>query len=127
VSAYALTSLTSVSIISDIAIPSAVLLSVCFLKVKYSSVHFGAIALVCVGVLIGFVNDYYQDRGSGSGRQPLLGDLLALLGGFLYALENVLMEHFVRKPGDVFNFLGFIGFFGMLLTLFEAWLMSEFE
>lgn len=124
-SAYSLTSLTSVSIISDVAIPSAVLLSVCFLKIKYGAIHLGAIGLVCVGVSIGFVNDYINDKGSGQGKEPLWGDLLALMGGFFYALENVLMEHFVRKKADVFNFLGFIGLYGMILTFIEACIMGE--
>lgn len=114
------------SIITDVAIPSAVFLSIVFLGVKYRSSHFWAIALVCLGVSIGFLNDYLNEK-SGAGRMPLAGDLLALVGGFLYALENVLMEHFVRKPADVFNFLGFIGLFGAIVTFAEAVLMGELE
>lgn len=90
VQAYSLTSLTSVSIITDFAIPSAVFLSICFLKVRYHGIHYSSIALVCLGVLLGFVNDYLLYRGSGAGKAPFLGDLCALLGGFCYALENVL-------------------------------------
>ena len=117
--------MTSVSIISDIAIPSAVLLSVCFLKVKYSSIHFVAIAIICVGVIIGFVNDFKIYAGSGAGKEPLAGDFLALLGGFLYATENVLQEHFIRKPADIWNFLGFIGMFGMIITFIESICLGE--
>ena len=45
---------------------------------------------------------------------------------FLYALENVLQEYLIKKKEDVFNFLGFIGLFGVLITLAEATITWEF-
>ena len=57
--------------------------------------------------------------------KPILGDFLALSGAFLYALENVLQELLIKKKEDVFNFLGFIGGFGVLITLIEASISGE--
>lgn len=34
--------------------------------------------------------------------------------------SNILQEHLIKKPGDVFNYLGFLGLFGMIITLFES-------
>ena len=51
---------------------------------------------------------------------------MSLSGAFLYALENVLQEMFIKKTQDVFNFLGFIGFFGVLITLIEGTIAGEF-
>ena len=80
-------------IIEDFSIPSAVVLSILVLKVKYQKVHYLAISLCIVGISCGFLNDFFfaktQSDDSRPSR-PLLGDFLALGGAFLYALENVL-------------------------------------
>lgn len=52
---------------------------------------------------------------------------MALIGAFLYASENVLQEYLIKKKEDVFNFLGFIGLFGALITLVEAMVVWEFD
>jgi hypothetical protein len=52
---------------------------------------------------------------------------MALCGAFLYALENVIQEHLIKRKGDVFNFLGFIGLFGTITTVIEAWAAGEFN
>ena len=45
----------------------------------------------------------------------------------MYALENVLQEMLIKKKEDVFNFLGFIGFFGALVTLIEGTIAGEWS
>ncbi len=127
VAAYSKTSITSVMIIEDFSIPSAVLLSLFFLKVKYTKLHYIAIAILACGISFGFINDFIHPPGDDTKDQPLLGDLMALTGAFFYALENVLQEHLLKKRQDIFNFLGFIGLFGVLITLFEATCVWEFE
>jgi len=52
---------------------------------------------------------------------------MALVGAFFYALDNVLQEHLLKKREDIFNFLGFIGLFGVIITLIEAVCVWEFE
>ena len=125
--AYGFTSLTSVSIITDFAIPSALFLSIIFLKVKYTKLHFIGIGICCIGISLGFLNVYIHLGDQSAASHPLLGDLLALLGGFCYALENVLQEYFIKKSADVFNILGFLGLYGMLITLVEAYLFDEYR
>ena len=50
-----------------------------------------------------------------------------MLAPFSTPLENVLQEFLIKKPADVFNFLGFIGFFGVVVTLIEATIANEFK
>lgn len=91
--AFTQTTLTSVMIIEDFSIPSAVILSLLFLKVRYERVHYIAICLCVAGISCGFLNDFLIvgiDSGSEGASRPILGDFLALGGAFLYALENVL-------------------------------------
>ena len=124
--AYSLTSITSVMIIEDFSIPSAVVLSVLLLKVSYSGKHWLGIAVCVCGISLGFTNDFLFFKSTAEASKPILGDLLALVGAFLYALENVLQEYLIKKKEDVFNFLGFIGLFGALITLAEATITWEF-
>jgi len=80
-------------IIEDFSIPSAVVLSLFLLKVKYQKVHYLAIGLCLVGISCGFLNDFLiagTDSDNSRPNRPLLGDFLAMAGAFLYALENVL-------------------------------------
>jgi solute carrier family 35 protein F1/2 len=114
-------------IIEDFSIPSAVVLSLVFLKVKYSSRHWVGIAICICGISIGFVNDFLFFKTTTEASRPLLGDICALSGAFLYALENVLQEYLLKKPQDVFNFLGFIGLFGTMVCTLYAWILNEFQ
>ena len=125
--AYTLTSITSVMIIEDFSIPSAVLLSLFFLKVSYLGRHWIGIAICVCGISLGFVNDFLYFQETSEASRPILGDFMALIGAFLYASENVLQEYLIKKKEDVFNFLGFIGLFGALITLLEATIMWEFD
>lgn len=115
-------------IIEDFAIPSAVILSLIFLKVRYKSVHYVAIGLCTIGISCGFLNDFLIVKvDSGEAARPILGDFLALASAVLFALENVLQEMFIRKKEDIFNFVGFIGFFGMIMTLIEGTIAGEWS
>ena len=79
-------------IIEDFTIPTAVILSLVFLGVKYDKVHYIAIVLCAIGISMGFLNDFLvvSHQEDEQGASPILGDFLALAGAFLYALENVL-------------------------------------
>ena len=107
-------------IIEDFSIPSAVILSLLILKVRFENIHFVAIGACLVGISLGFINDFLfaeSNNNPEEAKRPLLGDFLSLCGAFLYALENILQELFIKKTEDVFNFLGFLGIFGMIITL----------
>ena len=123
--AYTMTSITSVMIIEDFSIPSAVVLSIIFLKVTYFKKHWLGITICLVGISIGFLNDFLYFNETSEAKRPILGDICALTGAFLYATENVLQEYLLKKNEDVFNFLGFIGLFGSLLTFAYALILNE--
>jgi solute carrier family 35 protein F1/2 len=125
--AFTKTSLTSVMIIQDFTIPSAVLLSLFFLKIRYMRTHFIAISICLLGIGIGFCNDFFIiGRDQSPGSSPVLGDCLELISAFLYALENVLCEHLVRTDLDVYQYIGWLGVFGMLITYSYAFIFNEY-
>jgi solute carrier family 35 protein F1/2 len=127
--AYTQTTITSVMIIEDFSIPSAVFLSIVFLKVRYHTTHYIAIAILVCGISLGFTNDFIHMKGEQNDNpdgRPILGDFASLFGALFYALENVLQEYLLKKNQDIFNFLGFIGLFGVIITLIEATAVWEF-
>ena len=88
--AYTMTSITSVMIIEDFSIPSAVILSLIILKLSYFKRHWIGIVICACGISLGFVNDFLFFQETTEASRPILGDICALTGAFFYALENVL-------------------------------------
>ena len=50
---------------------------------------------------------------------------MALSGAFLYALSNILQEHFLKSTQDVHHYLGFLGLFGSLIAFIESVISGE--
>jgi len=68
--------------------------------------------------MVGLACVIYADATSGSqgdGPNPLLGDLMCIVSTFLYGISNVSQE-FLVKEHDRFEYLGFIGIFGSLVS-----------
>lgn len=57
VKAYEFTSITSVMLLQVFSIPSALILSIAFLKVKYSKNHYIALVFCAAGVTCSLIND----------------------------------------------------------------------
>ena len=128
--AYNYTSITSVMLLEDFTIPAAALLSIFFLKIKYSKTHFFALTMCFCGMAVSLYNDLILNKSksdSDEGQNSIVGDFMALSGAFLYALSNILQEHFLKKQRDIFHYLGFLGLFGTIITIIEAIILSEFD
>ena len=57
--AYEFTSITSVMLLEDFTIPSAFILSICFLKIRYTKTHLKALFLCGLGMACSFCNDLF--------------------------------------------------------------------
>lgn len=91
VNAYNYTSITSVMLLEDFTIPCAVVLSVVFLKVKYSWIHYVGILLCISGTVTSMLNDLYVKKSTGDeATNILLGNIMTLGGSFLFATGNIL-------------------------------------
>ena len=89
VKAYLYTTITSAMIINVVTIPSAFLLSLLFLKVRYLWNHYIAIAICIAGISFPVINDVLinpRNTDDQESRSALKGDLMALAGAFLFAL-----------------------------------------
>ena len=79
-------------ILEQFTIPSAILLSIFFLKVKYKMNHYLALIFTLGGLSCSLVNDiviYPQNQSEMKDNFTLkafYGDLMVIAGAFLYAL-----------------------------------------
>jgi solute carrier family 35 protein F1/2 len=142
--AFKYTTLTSITLLDALAIPSAMVVSKSFLGRQYTWVHLLGVILCMVGVVANLMQDYESDyhqhrqhsypvnttstaiTRSGVEEYPhkIWGDLLATIGGILYGLNDVLAEAAVRNNAGTLEYLAMIGLFGFLLSLVQSLLLE---
>ena len=97
---FRLTSLTSVALIDCTTIPFVLLFSWLLLGRRFRKMQIGAAGFCLCGVGLVVLSDLLFPLEESSQKQAvdnaLLGDVLALLGSVVYALNNVLCERYVK-------------------------------
>ena len=93
--AFRFTTLTSVSLIDALAIPSAMVCSRLILGRKYTGFHLLGVLICILGVTINILSDYHNDQQENeddeegkSTSQRALGDFFAICGALLYGLND---------------------------------------
>jgi solute carrier family 35 protein F1/2 len=121
------TTLTSVTLFDALAIPSTIILSKYFLGRQYTWMHLLGVVTCMTGVVFNVMQDYESDHedstsGESNNEYPhkLRGDMLAITGGLLYGLNDVLAEVTIRQAGGTTEYLGVMGFFAFILSLIQA-------
>jgi solute carrier family 35, member F1/2 len=119
---FRFTSLTSIMLLDVMALPSAMILSVVFLKRRYMSIHFLGATVCMLGIIFNILADYELDLVAEGTEFPdrLWGDILAGLGAILYGTNNVITESLVRGAGGPVEYLGCLGLFGTLWSAIQA-------
>ncbi|EXJ94979.1 hypothetical protein A1O1_00097 [Capronia coronata CBS 617.96] len=119
--AYRYTTILSAQLINFWAIVIVVVISFCFLKVRY---HWAQILgiFVCIGgmgILLASDHITGSNGGSVSSGNQLKGDLFALVGATAYGLSNVYEEWFVSgRP--LYEVIGQLAFWGMIINGVQA-------
>jgi drug/metabolite transporter (DMT)-like permease len=97
--AFKFTTITSVTVFDALAIPSAMILSRCFLSRRYTWIHLLGVASCMTGIIFNVLQDYKDDTNTGNDDaisqaypHKLRGDLLSITGGILFGANNVLGE-----------------------------------
>lgn len=127
--AFKYTPMTSVTLFAALSVPSAMVLSKVFLGRFFGCVHVLGVFMCMTGVFYNVLADYHVDEapaaaGQGISHYPnrLFGDFLAIMGGILYGVVDVVAEAALKTDqGDVTEFLGMIGFFATLMSLVQGW------
>eukprot|EP00980_Cylindrotheca_fusiformis_P005484 scaffold1169_cov120-Cylindrotheca_fusiformis.AAC.34 len=123
------TTLTSVTLFDNLAIPTAMAISGIFFARRFTWIHLGGVAICMVGVCLNIIQDYDDDKDVEEQEEyphKLRGDLLAITGGMLYGINNVMVEVTIRDSGDTTEYLGSIGFFAVLIASLQA-VVTEWE
>ena len=124
--AFKYTTITSVSLLTALAVPSTVLLSYFCLQRRYTAVHILGLLICLAGIVLNVLQDY-QDEDASDYPHKFRGDLLALVGGFLYGANDVLGEVAVQKLGGPREYLGTMGFFAAHICLFQMLVFERNE
>jgi solute carrier family 35 protein F1/2 len=95
VKAFEFTSITSVMLLQVFSIPCALLLSITFLKVKYSRNHYIALLFCAGGVTFSVINDLIMHPRASEGEEEgygekfnwdaFIGDLMVLTSSVMFA------------------------------------------
>lgn len=123
------TSLTSVTLLSSLTIPSTMLFSKLFLDKSFYAHHFLGVLMCAAGGILTLWSDF-EHRGhpgtagdggdtdvalSSGSFQINIGDAMAVLAALLYGLGDAVSEYNIKHI-DRMEFLGMLGLFGMILT-----------
>jgi solute carrier family 35 protein F1/2 len=127
VKAYQFTSITSVMLLDCFTIPCVMAFTFFILKTRYNWRHLVGV-LACLGGLGVLV---YSDASSNkekseSGPSPIFGDILCLVGAFLYAVSNTGQEITVKKWHQ-HEFLAMIGVFGAPISFLQLVILERHE
>ena len=132
--AFRYTTLTSVSLLDALAIPSAMMFSKFFLRRIYRGSHFLGAIICIVGVVVnvsvdfhGDENDIDQDDGYIDKMFPyqMRGDFYAIVGAIIYGLNDVLTERSVKHIGGVKEYQAMIGIFGTVIALVQGMIFDK--
>jgi solute carrier family 35, member F1/2 len=119
------TSLTSVTLLGSLTIPSTMLFSKFLLGKSFRPHHFGGVCLCMIGGCLTLWSDSsaYSDAGTptssaqvGNGLRSInAGDIMAITAALVYGFGDAVSEYAIKHI-DRMEFLGMMGFFGAFLT-----------
>jgi solute carrier family 35 protein F1/2 len=110
--------LLSAELLDNWAIAVVVVLSFLFLKVRYRWNQILGIAVCIAGMVLVVIGDLLTDKNYVA-VDMVKGDLFVILGATCYGISNTLEEFLVSKR-PIYEVLGQMGFFGMLINGVQA-------
>jgi hypothetical protein len=52
---------------------------------------------------------------------------MSISGAFCYAVGNIMQEYFLKTRRDIYHYIGFLGFFGLIIGFIESVILGEFQ
>lgn len=119
INAYNYTTVTSIMLLDCFTIPCVMTLSYFLLNYHYFWKHIFGIAICLSGVGLIVYADFSTDDQPASATNPVIGDMLCLVGSALYACSNVLQETMVKTSSREV-YLGYLGLFGSIFAFIQC-------
>lgn len=119
ISAFRFTTITSITLLDAISLPTVMALSRFLLKRRYMRVHVLG-ALVCViGAFVNMLADYTSRQTSAENPYPnrIVGDIFAVSGAMMMGVIHVYSEVLVTDVSGPMEYLGVVGFFAFPLAM----------
>ncbi|KAL6759305.1 hypothetical protein V8C86DRAFT_1327008 [Haematococcus lacustris] len=114
--AYQYTSITSVTLLDCFTVPVVMFLTWLLFRTRYGAGHLAGAGLCIAGLSMLVLTDRQSETG---GPQPLLGDVLVLLGACVYAVCNVAQER-VLVDTPAYELLAMLGVCGAGVAAVQA-------
>lgn len=87
------TSVTSMGVLTSSGVISSIPLAHCVLKARFRPLHYVGVVLAMAGIILLVLADKSSDS---SGDHVVVGDVLILLGNFLYTLSAIVIEKVLK-------------------------------
>lgn len=113
IKAYQYSSITSVTLLDCWTIPWVMILTWIFIGTRYSVGQFIGVAVSIGGLFLVVLSDA-KDSDAG-GKNPILGDILVIVGTVGYAISNV-GEEFCVKKRDRVEFISMLALFSLVVS-----------
>ena len=138
--AFKYTTITSVSLFDALAIPSAIIMSRFCVGRRYTKTRLLGVLVCSTGIVINVKHDWLQDKQLASGNgvnaeeeliekdypHKMAGDMLAIMGGILFGIDNTLQEVTV-KDVPLLEYLGCMTFFASIISFIQAMILEMDE
>lgn len=115
------TSITSVQLLDCFALPVVFGLSLIYLNARYKLHHYIAALICCTGLVVLVL----VDTSSNEASNPVLGDVVALIGATLYGVSNFSQEYLVKSNTPASELLFILGGLGFIISAVEAVALGE--
>ena len=132
--AFRYTTITNVTLLDALAIPTAMGLSRCFIQGRrYRCTHLLGVALCLAGITVNVWKDFRNTEDGDSDNDntneyphQLRGDLLSMLGGILFGANNVLGEITLKHYcSDVQEVYGMMSLFAVTIAAVQTALLER--
>jgi solute carrier family 35, member F1/2 len=136
--AYRYTTLTSISILDALAIPSAMLCSILILRRRYTQIHVIGVLVSILGMTINVMHDYDMDSDDSNHRNDqeyndddtpfpfkVRGDALAIIGSVLYGLNDTLTERIVKIRNGSQEYLAMLGIMAFAICCVQSLILEQ--
>jgi solute carrier family 35 protein F1/2 len=128
--AYRYTTLTSISILDALAIPSAMICSILILRRRYKYIHVIGVLVSILGMTINVMHDYETDSDNEYADDdetpfPVKGDVLAILGSILYGLNDTLTERIVKIRNGTQEYLAMLGIIAFGICCVQTLILEQ--
>lgn len=129
-SAFRYTTLTSITLLDALSLPSAMFLSRFLLKRQYIRVHYLGATVCLAGIVVNMLADYQSDISLREGdpyTDKIVGDIYAVSGAIMMGVIHVFSEALITDFSGPAEYLGVVGLFAFFCASIMSLVLERNE